>query len=291
MREINALLLGRLREVLLRNEPLCTADAFREMTELGLSPEEAMAAFLMGAMGLDAESSMGREIYRGYLPRMLRGLETAFVREDPYVRAMGETAGERNGRVLCMDAIAPFTLFVRDDMCRDREGRILPALGFMPEEVRFPALYGEGLSWMSAEPNEIATLRPLAEAAKGRVAVMGLGIGYVLYHLLLNPSVSEIVCVERDRDILELFTDVLLPRFPENKKMTLIEADAFDWVRCSLSEFKPDTVLVDLWRDAGDGIPLYRRMKTLETPGIKWQYWIEKTMQIYLEEESGYAGA
>ena len=42
-----------------------------------------------------------------------------------------------------------------------------------------------------------------------------------------------------------------------------------------------DTVFTDLWHDAGDGLPLYRRMKALETPGPRYLYWIEKTLRYY----------
>ena len=36
-------------------------------------------------------------------------------------------------------------------------------------------------------------------------------------------------------------------------------------------------VFVDTWRDAGDGTPMYRRMKKLErlSPDTKFSYWIE----------------
>jgi hypothetical protein len=44
-----------------------------------------------------------------------------------------------------------------------------------------------------------------------------------------------------------------------------------------------DTVFTDLWHDVADGIPLYQRMKALETPGPHYLYWIEKTLQVYMD--------
>ena len=41
--------------------------------------------------------------------------------------------------------------------------------------------------------------------------------------------------------------------------------------------------IVIVGHDVADGIPLYRQMKALETPGPNYLYWIEKTLKFYME--------
>ena len=114
--------------------------------------------------------------------------------------------------------------------------------------------------------------------------MMGLGLGYYAYHALLNPEVRSVTVVERDAETIALFQKALLPCFPRHEALTIIQDDAFSFARSELKKRKADTVLVDLWKSAGDGLELYTEMKKIEPEGANWQYWIEKTMQYYLKE-------
>ena len=279
--EINALLLERLSWVLSQREPIATEDDLNNLMQGGLSRDEAMGIFLMTAMDLDMEEMEAREIYHRYLPRMLREMTPETVNRDPYVQAMSGLSGEMEGRILTEDAIAAGEIFLRGDMQVDRDGRVLPPVGYSLSEIRYPAMGDEDGSWMSCEPFEIATLRPKAEEAGGKVVSLGLGLGYYAFHALLNPNVTEVICVERDEGIIRLFENHLLPRFPRRERLSILHMDAFDYVRERLGEDRPDTVMVDLWRDAGDGTELYERMKALETAGPRWQYWIEDMIRYY----------
>ena len=281
--ECNRILLERL-SCALQMGPLCTEETLLELTDLGISREEAMAAVLLSAMGLDEETEPGKEIYRGYLPQMLAECAPEDVEEDAYVRAVGSLSFCQGRHALTMDSLEPMQLFVRNDFEMDRAGRVLPQIGFFSREVRFPVLLENGLSWMSCEPNEIATLRPLAQQAYGNVVMMGLGLGYYAYHALLNPEVRSVTVVERDAETIALFQKALLPCFPRHEALTIIQDDAFSFARSELKKRKADTVLVDLWKSAGDGLELYTEMKKIEPEGANWQYWIEKTMQYYLKE-------
>ena len=61
-----------------------------------------------------------------------------------------------------------------------------------------------------------------------------------------------------------------------------ISSSSSDTLTFSRDTVNFDTVFTDLWHDAGDGLPLYRRMKALEVPGPRYFYWIEKTVRAYL---------
>ena len=280
----NADLLMRLAAVLSGGGPLAGETEIWELEALGLNAEEAMRAVLLARMGLSDDTPWGHEVYRRWLPQMLSEADPLLVEEDPYVRAVGEAAGGRGSKRLKMDAMAPYEVFARDDFRMDRSGRVLPQLGFFARQVRFPAMYEDGVRWMSCEPNEIMTLRPLAKKARGKVVMLGLGLGYYAFHALLNPRVSGVVCVEREADTIALFREELLEHFPRKECLRLVCGDAYDYVRDALPEEHADTVLADLWRDAGDGAGAYLKLKGMETPGPVWQYWIEPTIRYYLEE-------
>ena len=282
--ECNRILLERLSFVL-QMDSLCTGDSLQELMQLGIGQEEAMAAVLLSRMGLDPEENLGKEIYRGYLPKMLKQGSPEEVEKDPFVQAVGNLEFRQGNKRLAMDTLEPYQLFIRNDFEIDGEGRVLPQLGFYDRPIRFPVLLENERSWMSAEPNEIATLRPLAEKAHGKVVMLGLGLGYYAFHALLSKKVRSVTVVERDQEIISLFEKVLLPHFPRKEAVSIVKADAFSFVRNELPKLGADTVLVDLWKHAGDGMELYSRMKQMEFSGPEWQYWIEKTIKYYLEEK------
>jgi hypothetical protein len=70
-------------------DSLCTGDSLQELMQLGIGQEEAMAAVLLSRMGLDPEENLGKEIYRGYLPKMLKQSSPEEVEKDPFVQAVG----------------------------------------------------------------------------------------------------------------------------------------------------------------------------------------------------------
>lgn len=282
-RECNQVLLEKLSYVLQMGS-LCSGETLQDLMRLGITPEEAMAAVMVSVMGLQAEEGIGKEIYRGYLPGMLKRCFPEEVESDPYVQAVGNIACKQGSVCLAMDTLDAFQIFVRDDFEMDRAGRVLPQIGFYERPVTFPVLLQNGVSWMSAEPNEISTLRPLAERAHGKVVMLGLGLGYYAFHALRNPQVESVTVVERDPEILSVFRQVLLPVFPRRDVLNLVHADAFSYVKDVLPGIGADTVLVDLWKTAGDGLELYKKMKAMELRGPEWQYWIEKTLQYYLKE-------
>ena len=281
--EVNAVLLEQLSGVLYLREPVASQAILDDLMGSGLDLDSAMRVCLMTEMGLDVDEEPGREIFRRYLPKMLRKMEKTFILDDPYVKAMAGAEGTQGDRVLALDTLRAREVFLRNDLQVDTQDRVLPPLGYMLEDVQYPVILDQDGSWMSCEPFEIATLRPCAQAAKGKVVSLGLGLGYYAFHALLNPKVSEVICVERDGEIIELFNRCLRSRFPRQECLKILQTDAFDYVQNQLQADRPDTVMVDLWRDAGDGMELYQHMKQMETPGPVWQYWIEDMIRYYLK--------
>ena len=274
----NETILARLSGFLCADARAITPEALAEMTALSLTEDEAYMHLLAAWLELPAP------LWRRYLPRMLRRLDPADYQADPCLQAIRDAAGTEGSIALAEDRYAPCELFVADDFVTDQDGRVYPQPGWFREEFRFPALTEKGRVWMTVTPNEINTIRPCAQAVHGKVLAYGLGLGYFAFHALLNPHVVSVTVVERSEDVISLFRRCLLPRFPRRECLRIVQADAFDYAARTAPHEGYDCIFTDLWHDAGDGLPLYRRMKALETPGPRYFYWIEKTLRAYLPQ-------
>ncbi len=126
---------------------------------------------------------------------------------------------------------------------------------------------GEGASWetwMSLTPLEVESQELGYRCARGRMAIMGLGMGWIAANAALNPEVSEITVVERDPDVIRLFLESgardSIPE-PARSKLSIVEADALKWY--------PDTgepidfLYADIWLGIAEPgtLPQVRQMQ------------------------------
>ena len=192
-----------------------------------------------------------------------------------------ENASQAGAFELGYASYRPYELFVADDLRAYPDGAVLPVLGYFTRPFAYPVLTENGREWMTATPNEINTIRPMAEAAHGHVLTLGLGLGYFAFHALLNPRVERVTAVERSADAIRLFRERILPAFPRPERLTILQADAFAAAPALYQSGQYDFVFADLWHDAADGLPMYERLKQMEVPGPEYRYWIEKTLEFY----------
>ena len=76
---------------------------------------------------------------------------------------------------------------------------------------------------MKLNHKEIESTFQIIKFAKGRVGIVGLGLGYVAQEIAKNQDVKEIIVYEISKEIIELYRN----NFGENKKIKIIEGDAF----------------------------------------------------------------
>lgn len=251
--------------------------------DCGLALNEAYMALLAAHCRLDTAKPEDARLYRGYFPQMVHQLDPAIFEADAYLQAVRPDSGAQGRIELGYDTIAPMELFVADDFQVDGQGRVLPQLGWFDRAFSFPALREDGRVWMTVTPNEINTILPAVQASHGKVLTYGLGLGYYAFHCLRKDDVSSVTVVEKNPAVIDVFRRLLLPFFPRREALTIVQADAFDYAAQVMPTQGFDTVFTDLWHDVADGIPLYRRMKALETPGPDYLYWIEKTLRVYMD--------
>jgi hypothetical protein len=182
------------------------------------------------------------------------------------------------------DKYKPFEGFVCNDIIETKEGRQIPQIGFFESEFKFPAILENDRIWMTITPNEIETMKEAVDQAFGNVLTFGLGLGYYPYMISEKENVESITIVEINEDVIQLFTQYVLPQFKHAEKIKIIKTDAFEYAQKHLSNGQFDFVFTDLWHDVSDGIDMYLKMKKYErlSPKTIFMYWIEKSILCYL---------
>lgn len=249
--------------------------------------EHVYAALLGGFMGLDPDASEeDRFIQERYLQAGIKRLDPAVYQADPYYRdILVETASVGEWE-LTWQEYRPYELFLRDDLILTDDLRQVPALGYFAEPFRYPSVLQQGREWMSIKPSEIESSLPAINAAAGRVVTFGLGLGYFAYRAAAKSSVSSVTVVERDPAVIALFQEHILPQIPWKDKITVILADAFDYLENDMKSNPPDFVFMDIWHDIADGTTLYVRARSYEPlfPRTRFTYWISRSLKCALLE-------
>ena len=135
----------------------------------------------------------------------------------------------------------------------------------------------DGDTWMLDVYSESFTIDPCAEKAHGKVATLGLGIGYFIFMAMLNPKVESITVVELDPLIIRLFKEYIEPQLPNTVPLTIIEADAKEWfTKENVESF--DYVFVDTYQSSEDGYEMMEAMLSSYIPNVdKVDFWIENS--------------
>ncbi len=253
-------------------------DAAQVKKVSGFGVDKAKAVELLLAGYIDADEILERE----YLPYVLKLLDIDDYKVDRYyqdIKFPNIACGRWQFKT---HSYAPYEMFVRDDF-EFSGGRVLPQLGYFDMEFIYPAVYQDGVLWMSVTPNEINTMAQPISKAHGNVLTFGLGLGYIAYMCLQKKEVGHVTIVERDKDVIELFKRHILPQFARKQDVTIVESDAYDYLS-SMNDGEFDYAFVDIYHDAGDGREVYLEFKKYQSRFLrtKFDYWIEKTIKYYL---------
>ena len=276
--ERNAEFNNHLAKYLEHYPELITVDMIDALTADGdMTEKQAIVAILTEAFGLDFEDREDMRIIREYLTPSVRILDTERYTENPYyknIRIENVTDGSWELR---RESYPAYRGFVTGNLVTDSDFFERAELGFFREEFFFPAVLEDGNEWMTLTPVDLDTCEEAIRAARGRVVTFGLGLGYFAYMAAEKEEVSEVVVVEKSEAVIRLFQKYILPQIKTREKIRIVRADAFVYAETVMPKERFDLAFVDTWRDAGDGEPMYRRMKALEhlSEGTEFQYWVE----------------
>lgn len=250
-----------------------------------ISKEEAYCFTLAASIDLDTEKNpRDAEIFEEYFPDMVHLLKNKDYENNPYLKNIKIPTKKLGKWELCYKTYVPYQAFVFDDPKITRDGKIIPQIGFFEKEFSYPAVLESGTEWMLITPNEINTMRAPISGAHGKVLTYGLGLGYFAYMVSEKESVSSVTIIERDKNAISLFRDIILPQMPRKDKINIICDDAFYFAETRLADSDFDFVFADIWHDPSDGVPAYKRLKATEKylPSADFSYWIEKTLKCYI---------
>lgn len=109
-------------------------------------------------------------------------------------------------------------------------------------------LRGPSNVWMKITPLEIESAYMPIKFAKGKVGILGLGLGYVAQEMAKKKEVKEIIVYEINQDVIELYNN----SFKKNKKIKILCGDAFkaepsnfDFFYADIYEYKLDKKVVE----------------------------------------------
>lgn len=85
-------------------------------------------------------------------------------------------------------------------------------------------LHGPDYIWMRLSPLEIQGSYFAIERARGKVGIVGLGLGYVAEEMAKKEEVKEVIVYEINKDVIELYYS----NFKRNNKIKIINVDAFE---------------------------------------------------------------
>ena len=265
-----------------QNPRLITKELMEESNPGGLLPDEAIyTALLTGFCGLNPEENPDdRILLNDYFRQSVVKLDAKTYAEDPYYKNI-RIPNARFGRwELKYEHYKAYEAFVCDEMILKPDFREIQRIGFFDSDFSYPAVMEDGHEWMAIKPNETATITFAVNAAHGRVATFGLGMGYYPYLVHLKPDVESITIIERSADVIELFKMHVLPQFDHPEKVRIVQADAFEYAAKQMPAERFDYAFADTWRDVSDGLPMYLRMKKLErlNPATEFSYWVEESL-------------
>ena len=225
------------------------------------------------------EEDIDEEFMEEYLLPSIKEINDDEYFNNPYLKTINIPHVQSGKYLLNHLAYRPYELFPLNDIIVDQNTyKEISQIGYFKHEVLYPFLGSEKEVWMSINPNEIMTMKKHIDSAKGRVLVLGLGLGYYPFMISNKDEVKEVIVIENDNSIINLFNKHLLNQFPNKDKIKIIKDDAFSYL-FKEKERAFDMVFADIWHDANDGILPFIRLKEIEGRlNIPFMYWLDTSL-------------
>lgn len=198
-----------------------------------------------------------------------------------------QTKSEKFGNIyFSTDFYSAYNIFLSDEIYLDSHFKEITPLAYFSKDFHYPLVSNNSDQiWMSIIPHEINTMAKAISHATNNILVYGLGLGYFPIMAAAKEDVKKIVVVENDKNIINLFLQIILPCFPKeiSQKIEIVEKDVFAIAeKISPKEF--NYVFADIWHNEKDGLSLYQKLLKLEKNNIEYDYWIEDTILVYFQK-------
>ena len=221
--------------------------------------EDAMLDMMLENFNLDKDDQETYDILKEFVRERIKCLNPKVYENDEYVKSI-TACGNYNGYSIKKISYEPYQTFPYDEIVVNDKYQELSNIGFFKEKFSYLALCEGQNVWMSLNPNEIETMKPFIDKAKGEVLVLGLGMGYVPFMMANKSEVKHITIIEKDKNIINLFNKVLFPLFRNKSKISVVQDDAIHYLN---SKKKYDYIFADLWHNPDDGLDLFIKLKRI----------------------------
>ena len=212
----------------------------------------------------------------------IKEIDPSLVLNNPYLKKLSKGQA-RNGKwSLKTLPIKENELFVTDETRINERLEETTPLGYFAQNIEVPAIYEGERIWMSLVPHEIKTMQKALDNAKGKVLAYGLGLGYFPLMAAMKENVKEVTVIEKENEPIEIFENLISESFKESDKIRIVKEDAFSHLT-KVKDGEYDTIFVDIWHDAEDGLRPYSRFldKFMDFEKTEVSYWIEETILSY----------
>ena len=235
-------------------------------------------------IGVDLKIDSDKNFFYNYLAPSIKKLDVKDYIDNPYIKRIKPNNKTIGNIKLEYESYKPYEAFIYDSTKIIDDKQIL-SIGYFSEEFKYLTIKEDNNIWMLLTPNEINTMaKPIANA-RGKVLSFGLGLGYFQYMASLKDDVKEIIIVEKNKDIIKIFKELILNEFEYQNKITIIEDDLYHFIdNNDLNEY--DDIFIDIWRDVSMGNIHYQKIRSkLNNIKCHIDYWIEDNILIYLLNE------
>jgi hypothetical protein len=133
---------------------------------------------------------------------------------------------------------------------------------------------------MSLSPHEIESQEIGCRHVSGCTVIMGLGMGWIAINAALNPVVDQVIVIERDPEVIDLFKySGAVDKLPQAilDKLEIIEADALEWRPSRPVDF----LYADIWLRLAEPQTLDDVRRMQENVGADTIYFWGQELSIY----------
>lgn len=207
--------------------------------------------------------------------------------QNPYIKNIDFREMKLGDYELCYNEYMPYELNIYNIPKRiDKVHIDIPRVSCFTEKFKYPAIgqLSTQSLWMSVSPNEVFTMEKAINNARGKVLTLGCGMGYFAYMASLKKEVESVTIVELEQNVINLFKTFILPQFENKDKITIIKADAIEYMS-NIKDGEFDYCFADIWIGISDIVP-YFAVKEIgrKFRKTKIDYWIEESFAILLSE-------
>ena len=227
-------------------------------------------------LGLDEDSIS----FLSSLPSLdLKESSPSLLIDNPYYEKLINKASYKYKDIeFGFDYFYPYAPFLLDEKIDEGKGKSHSPFGYFSSRIKYPLIRKNGANWMELVPHEINSMRLDIAKAKGNILVVGLGLGYFAYMTSNKDEVSKVTILEKDKDIIDIFSSCLIEEFEHKEKINIINDDALTYK--NFNDF--DFVYIDIYRDELDGLPLVGKLLNNPCLNKNTSFWFISSLLIYL---------